>query len=96
MAAREHGGSIGGQDELAGHLGMDGQAAGFPGTAAGLAEEQDQDLAPACHAADLVAGIMLDRVAEPAGDLAVADLERRDAHAGDAGGQAAAQRLHLG
>ena len=91
MAAREHGRTIGGQDKLAGHHGMDEQAPGFPGPAAGRAEEQDQDLAPACYAADLVAvDIVPDRVAGPAGDLAVQDLERRDAHAGDARGQAAA------
>jgi len=97
MAARERGGAIGGQDELAGHFRVDEQAAGIPTSLAGLAEEQDQDLAAACHPADLVIHyVLLDRVARSVEDLAVQDLERRDAHAGDVRGQAAAQHLHLG
>jgi hypothetical protein len=97
MAARERGGAIQGQDELAGHLRVDEQAAGIPTSLAGLAEEQDQDLAAACHTVYLMVHyVLLDRVARPIEDLAVQDLDRRDAHAGDARGQAAAQRLYLG
>jgi hypothetical protein len=40
--------------------------------------------------------VQLDRVARPIEDPAVQDLDRRDAHAGDARGQTAAQRLYLG
>jgi hypothetical protein len=54
-------------------------------------------LPAACHAADLVAAdVVPDRVAGSIEDLGVADLDRSDVHAGDARGQAAAQRLYLG
>jgi hypothetical protein len=97
VAAGEHGDVAGGQDELAGHLGVDEQAAGLPGRAAGFAQEQDQRLAAASYAADLVVhDVLLDRVCGSVEDLAVADLGCRDVHAGDARAQAAAQRLHLG
>jgi hypothetical protein len=87
MAAGEHGGAAGRQDELAGHLGVDEQAAGLRGPAAGFAQEQDQDLAPACYAADLVAvDVQLDRVVGSVEDLAVQDADSGDRHAGDARG----------
>jgi hypothetical protein len=68
-----------------------------PASPPGSRRYRIRTLPAACHAADLVAAdVVPDRVAGSIEDLGVADLDRSDVHAGDARGQAAAQRLYLG
>ena len=90
VAPGDHGCLRHGDDELAGHLRVDEQAAG-------VIERQDQDFAAAAGPADPVpSDAVAGDLRRPSHHLGVEDLHGHDAPAREDGGQPAAQRFHLG